>query len=53
MPSNAKNYGRETLHVWGIPADSLANECIVLRLDFAPGVLDAMWILWGQALQNT
>ena len=42
MPSNAKNYGRETLHVWGIPTDSLANECIVLRLDFAPGVLDAM-----------
>ena len=42
MPSNAKNYGRETLHVWGIPADELANECIVLRLDFATGVLDAM-----------
>ena len=42
MPSNAKGYGRETLHVWGIPADSLANECIVIRLDFDPGVLDAM-----------
>ena len=39
MPSNAMNYGRETLHVWGIPADELANECIVLRLDFAPDVL--------------
>ena len=25
--------------VWGIPADELANECIVLRLDFAPDVL--------------
>ena len=42
MPSNAKNYGRTTLHVWGIPADSLSNEGIVLRLDFAPGVLGAM-----------
>ena len=31
--------GKETLHVWGIPADELANECIVLRLDFAPGSL--------------
>lgn len=39
MPSNAMSYGRETLHVSGIPADELANECIVLRLDFAPGVL--------------
>ena len=39
MPSNAKGYGRETLHVSGIPADEFANECIVLRLDFAPDVL--------------
>ena len=39
MPSNAKSYGRETLHVSGIPADEFANESIVLRLDFAPGVL--------------
>ena len=31
-----------TLHVWGIPADELANECVVIRLDFAPGVLDAI-----------
>ena len=35
-------FDHETLHVWGIPADELANECIVLRLDFAPGALDAM-----------
>jgi len=42
MATNAKNYGRETLHVGGIPADELTNECIVLRLDFASGVLDAM-----------
>ena len=38
LPSNAMSYGRETLHVSGIPADELANECIVLRLDFAPDV---------------
>ena len=41
MPRNAGGFNRKTLHVWGIPADSLANECIVLRLDFAAGVLDA------------
>ena len=41
MPWNAHNFRHETLHVWGIPADSLANECIVLRLDFAHGILDA------------
>ena len=42
MPWNVGSFNRETLHVWGIPADSLANECIVLRLDFTPCVLDAM-----------
>lgn len=41
MPWNVGDFNRETLHVWGIPADELANECIVLRLDFAPDVLDA------------
>ena len=41
MPWNVGDINRETLHVWGIPADELANECIVLRLDFAPGALDA------------
>ena len=40
MPWNAGSFRRETLHVWGIPADELANECIVLRLDFAPGALE-------------
>ena len=39
MPWNACSFKRDTLHVWGIPADELANECIVLRLDFPPGVL--------------
>ena len=39
MPWSALRYGRPTLHVWGIPADALANECVVLRLDFAPGAL--------------
>ena len=38
MPWSALK-GKETLHVWGIPADELSNECIVLRLDFAPGAL--------------
>ena len=41
MPWNAGKFDRETLHVWGIPADDLANECVVIRLDFPPGVLDA------------
>ena len=36
MSSNAKGYGRETLHVSGIPADELDGECVVLRLDFSP-----------------
>ena len=42
MPRNASasSFGNETLHVWGIPADELANECVVLRLDFAAGALD-------------
>ena len=39
MPWNAGRFDRETLHVWGIPADDLANECVVIRLDFAPGAL--------------
>jgi alpha-L-fucosidase len=38
MPWSALK-GKETLHVWGIPADNLANECIVLQLDFEPGAL--------------
>jgi len=41
MPWNAGKFDRETLHVWGIPADDLANECIVIRLDFPAGALDA------------
>ena len=39
MPWNAGRFDNETLHVWGVPADDLANECIVIRLDFAPGAL--------------
>ena len=41
MPWNVGDFNRETLHVWGIPADELANECMVIRLDFAPGILAA------------
>ena len=41
MPWNAIGFGRETLRVWGIPSDELANECIVLRLDFPHGALGA------------
>lgn len=40
MPWNAPQTNIETLHVWGIPADELANESIVLQLDFAKGELD-------------
>jgi hypothetical protein len=25
---------KRTLHIWGIPADAVANECAVVRLDF-------------------
>ncbi len=39
MPWNAPGSKAETLHLRGIPADELANESIVLRLDFAPGAL--------------
>lgn len=39
MPWNAPGSKVETLHLWGIPADELANESIILRLDFAPGAL--------------
>ena len=39
MPWNVGDFNRETLHAWGIPADDLANECVVIRLDFAPGAL--------------
>jgi len=28
---------KKTLHVWGIPADAVANECAVVRLDFPSG----------------
>lgn len=34
MPWNAGKVNRDTLHVWGIPADDLANECIVIRFEF-------------------
>ena len=40
MPCNRFHFGRESLHVWGIPVGDLADECVVLRLDFAPGELD-------------
>ena len=34
MPRNAGKECRDTLHIWGIPADELANESIVIRLEF-------------------
>jgi alpha-L-fucosidase len=40
MPWNAPRSSKETLHVMGIPADELANEGIVLQLDFEKGELD-------------
>ena len=40
MPWNAPRSNKETLHVMGIPADELANEGIVLQLDFEKGELD-------------
>ena len=39
LPKNALRATSGTLHVWEIPADALANECPVIRLDFAPGRL--------------
>lgn len=40
MPWNAGKANGNTLHVWGIPADDLANECIVVRLDFPVGAMN-------------
>ena len=42
LPKNALRDTSGTLHVWDIPADALANECPVIRLDFAPGRLEAV-----------
>lgn len=39
MPWNAPGSMAKTLHLRGIPADALANESVVLRLDFASGAL--------------
>ena len=39
LPKNALRATSGTLHVWEIPADAIANECPVIRLDFAPGRL--------------
>ena len=40
MPKNALQSRDETLHVWRIPADELANEGVVLQLDFEKGAVD-------------
>ena len=42
FPWNGPKSDRPTLHVWGIPADAYANECMVLKLEYAPGALDAV-----------
>lgn len=34
MPWNAGSFMHDTLHVWGIPANELSNECVVIRLEF-------------------
>jgi alpha-L-fucosidase len=33
-PRKALESDKRTLHIWGIPADAVANECAVVRLDF-------------------
>ena len=38
-PNRGPKLNNKSLHVWGIPAESVANECAIIRLDFAPGVL--------------
>ena len=35
-PNKGPASHKKTLHVWGIPAAALANECAVIRLDFSP-----------------
>lgn len=39
FPWSCPKSDKRTLHVWGVPADEYANECMVMRLDFKPGVL--------------
>ena len=33
-PRKALESNKRTLHIWGIPADAVANECALVRLDF-------------------
>ena len=33
-PRKALESDKKTLHIWGIPADAVANECALVRLDF-------------------
>ena len=40
LPCNCFHFDKPSLHVWGIPADELANECVVLKLEFDSGTLD-------------
>ena len=35
-PNRGPASHKKTLHVWGIPADAVANECAIIRLDFSP-----------------
>lgn len=39
LPCNRFFYDKASLHVWGIPADDLVNECVVLKLEFPPNAL--------------
>lgn len=39
FPWNGPKSDKKTLHVWGIPADEYANECMVVKLEFPAGAL--------------
>ncbi len=41
MPSSHAEH-KAYLHVWDISADELANEAVILKLEFDPSVLDAL-----------
>ena len=40
-PIKGPKSDKKTLHVYGIPADDIANECAVIRLDFPPAATNA------------
>lgn len=38
FPWNGPKSDKKTLHLWGIPADEFANECLVVKLEFDGGL---------------